>query len=366
MSSVSQSGRRASLPLAPEALAADGATPWIGPQGRHMERLELHLTYTCPERCAFCSEEHRMQAYRQYPVTWGRVAKVLRLHASRGVTNLHLTGGEPTIHPDFIAVLKLAKKLGMRTSVGTIGTRLCDESFAREALPYLDEGLFSIHGPDAAVHDELAGRAGSFEQVTSAFVLAQRLRPDFGAYVNTVVTRRNVDVLGDTVALADRLGASLVVISNMTPEGLGLDNFETMAVPLERLAAVLPTIPARAQRAIVRFFGTPMCLLGPHAMLSNDLHWDPRVTVEWQSAPGKVLFDGIYSWAPDRRRVHAEACQGCDKRSVCMGVFDRYHELYPCDALVPQTAAWGVVPSRQRAVDGAPGEPEAMMIKAPV
>ncbi|MEZ4445003.1 MAG: radical SAM protein [Polyangiaceae bacterium] len=311
-------------------------TPWIGPQGQHMERLELHLTYTCPERCGFCSEDHRMKRYRPYPVTFGRVATVLRQHAERGVRNIHLTGGEPTIFPRFVDVLRLAKKLRMRTSVGTIGTRLSDEAFAREAIPYLDEGLFSIHGPDAALHDRMAGREGSFEQVTRAITLCRALRPDFGAYVNTVVTRDNVESLGDTVALAADLGATLVVISNVTPEGLGLDHYERLAVPLEDLRRVLPTVPARAPGVILRFFGTPMCLLGPHRMLSNDLHWDPRVTVEWQDAPGKVSFAGIYSWAPDRKRVHAPECERCADATVCMGVFDRYAELFPTSGLVPR------------------------------
>lgn len=318
------------LPVLPSEPAQ---TPWIGPQGQKMERLELHLTYTCPERCAFCSEEHRMQTYRRYPVTWGRVATILRTHASRGVKNVHLTGGEPTIHPEFIQALVLAKKLGMRTSVGTIGTRLADEDFARRALPHLDEALFSLHGPNAEVHDALAGRAGSFDQVVRAMRHAVALAPGFGAYVNTVVTRTNVGVLGDTVALADELGAKLVVISNTTPEGKGLDAYPELAVPLDELGRVLPTVPARAKNAIIRFFGTPMCLLGEHAMLSNDLHWDPRVTVEWQSGPGKVMFDGIYSWAPDRKRVHTAECEPCSRKSVCMGVFDRYAELFPTVAL---------------------------------
>ena len=87
-----------------------------------------------------------MQRYRRFPVTFARVATVLRMHAKRGVTNLHLTGGEPTIFPRFVDVLRLAKKLRMRTSVGTIGTRLCDPAFAEQAMPFLDEGLFSLHG----------------------------------------------------------------------------------------------------------------------------------------------------------------------------------------------------------------------------
>jgi pyruvate-formate lyase-activating enzyme len=326
-----------SLPVIAEQ-AADLTTPWIAPNGRRMERLELHLTYTCPERCSFCSEEHRMEQYKPYAVTWGRVATVLRTHASRGVKNVHLTGGEPTIHPQFVEVLALAKKLGMRTSVGTIGTMIARPDFAARAMPYLDEALFSLHGPTAEIHDAMAGRAGSFEQVCAAITNARALRSDFHAYVNTVVTRQNVEALPDTAALADALGAELIVISNVTPEGKGYDAYELLAVPLETLARVFPLVPARAPRAVIRFFGTPMCLLGQHAFLSNDLHWDPRVTVEWASAPGKVVFDGIYSWAPDRKRVHTKECTSCARRDVCMGVFDRYAELFPTDALTPYGA----------------------------
>ena len=82
----------------------DNIKPWIGPHGQYMERLELHVTYHCPEKCVFCSEEHRMTNYKSFPVTWGRVAKTLRLHASRGVKNVHCTGGEPSIHPKFIEI----------------------------------------------------------------------------------------------------------------------------------------------------------------------------------------------------------------------------------------------------------------------
>ncbi len=299
------------------------ARPWIGPNGQIMRRLELHLTYHCPERCLFCSEEHRMDSYRAFPVTWGRVASVLRLHASRGVQAVHFTGGEPSIHPRFVDVLVLARKLGMRTSVGTIGTMLSRPDFAARALPWLDEALFSVHGPSPEVHDPLAGRPGSFETVTAAMRLAGA-RPGFGLFANTVVTSRNVEHLPDTVRLLGELGAKLIVVSNLTAEGGGFDRFAELAPRLDDLARILPTLPALAPGAVLRFFGAPMCLLGEHWTCSNDLHWDPRVTVEWQSAPGKVAFTGIYSWAPDRKRVQVEECGGCSRKGVCMGVNDLY------------------------------------------
>ena len=97
------------------------------------------------------------------------------------------------------------------------------------------------------------------------------------------------------MALADDLGATLIIISNTTPEGAGGDVYSDLAVPLSDLRRI-PTVPPRASRAMIRFFGIPMCLLGDYSAFSNDLHWDPRVTVEWGSVPGKVVFDGIYSW----------------------------------------------------------------------
>ena len=94
--------------------------PWIGPNGEKMERLELHLTYTCPERCVFCSEDHRMKRYKEFPVTWGRVATVLRMHAKNGVRNIHITGGEPTIHPRFIDVLQFCKNWACEPRLGPL------------------------------------------------------------------------------------------------------------------------------------------------------------------------------------------------------------------------------------------------------
>ncbi len=315
--------------------ALPGDTPWIGPKGQVMRRLEMHLTYHCPERCVFCSEDHRMTQYNRFPVTWGRVAKVLRMHAERGVQNIHITGGEPTIHPRFIDVLRLAKKLGMRTSIGTIGTMLSRPAFAAAAVPFLDEALVSIHGPDAATHDAVAGREGSFDRVTSALRNCLRLKPDFHAFANTVVCTRNIEQLPDTVQMLDELGASLVVVSNTTPEGAAWDRFADLTVPLSTLARVLPQVPPRAKSAVVRFFGVPMCLLGPYWAQSNDLHWDPRVTVEWQSAPGKVAFTGIYSWAPDRRRQHVASCETCVRKPMCMGVYDAVADAHDLSALVP-------------------------------
>jgi MoaA/NifB/PqqE/SkfB family radical SAM enzyme len=323
---------RAAFEAQPLHVPDGSPEPWVGPDGQRMRRLELHLTYSCPERCVFCSEDHRMAAFNAFPVTWKRIAAVLRKHHRRGVRAVHLTGGEPTIHPRFLDTLVLAKGLGMRTSVGTIGTMLARPEFAARVLPHLDEGLFSLHGPTAEVHDALAGREGSFAQVTAALRTAAA-HPGFMAAVNTVLTPSNVHALPETAELAARLGARLLIVSNTTPEGAALDRYDELAVPLADLAAVLPTVPSRVPGMVVRFFGVPMCLLGEHRMLSNDLHWDPRVTTEWARKPGRAAFEDFYNWRPDRKRVHVDACGSCAMRGLCTGVYAEYAARRPVTAL---------------------------------
>jgi MoaA/NifB/PqqE/SkfB family radical SAM enzyme len=314
---------------------ADERPPWIGPDGRVMERLELHLAYTCPEDCVFCSESHRMQRFARFPVTFGRVARVLRSHAQRGIRSVHLTGGEPTTHPRFVDVLELAGKLGLRRSVGTIGTMLCRPAFAREAAPLMEEVLFSVHGPDAATHDALVGRSGSFDQIHRAITLCREQNPALDLFVNTVVVRANLPLLQQTLDLADSLGAGLVVVSNLSPEGAGYDRFEELAPRIDELTATIDALSLEHVRAVVRFFGIPMCLLGDKAAMSNDLHWDPRVTVEWTARPDSVVLDDAWSWKPTRGRRLMPVCSDCSRSGLCAGVWRRYAELWPVDGLEP-------------------------------
>jgi MoaA/NifB/PqqE/SkfB family radical SAM enzyme len=311
---------------------------WINPQGQRMRRLEMHLSYRCPQRCWFCSEAERMVRDRAYEVTWSRIRQTLRLHAQRGITSLHLTGGEPTVHPRFVDTLSMARRLAMRTSTGTNGYRLGNATLAQAALPLLDEVMFSLHGPEASVHDPQTGTPGSFDRVVKALRLCGDLAPEVHRHVNVVITRANVDRLADTVTLAESLGAQMVLLSNPTPEGAAERCYGKIAADFRTLAQKLPAAADRATKAVIRFFGVPACLLGDHAVLSNDLYWDPRATVEWVHRPGKVVYEAQYNWQPIRRRVHVDVCRDCDWNTLCAGVFDTAAALWPTDALTPMDA----------------------------
>jgi len=301
-------------------------------------RLEFHLSYACDNRCEFCSEDDRLARWRAAPVTAREVRRTLRSHARAGGDHVLFTGGEPTLHPAFAHALRLARSLGMRTAVGTGGQRLADRTFAARVLPHLDELSLSIHGPDAGLHDASTGRPGSFDRLMVARDHAAALAPRLPVVANTVVTRRNVDRLGEVVALCAARGVGRLLVSSVAPEGAALRRYPELAVPLARWRALAPALVADGDRAGVRlrFFGLPLCALGDARVRSNDLYYDARVTVERARGPaGSVRLSHVITRHPRRGRRWTRRCRGCHYRQVCGGVFRAYVECFGDDEIRP-------------------------------
>lgn len=241
----------------------------------------------------------------------------------RGVRAVHFTGGEPTLHPDLLAVLQRCNALGLRTGLGTNGWRLSEPAYAARIAPLLDEVIVSLHGPNAEVHDALTQRAGSFDRAVRA--LGHLSRPG----VNVVVTPASLPSLVATVQLAVERGAAFILVSAVSPEGAGEADYDTLAVRLtEWPAAAEAVVRAVGEQVPLRFFGLPACALGSARARSNDLYWSPRVTVEWATRPTGARLTSIVSTKPDRGRAPVAACATCAWAKACPGPFVRYVERY--------------------------------------
>ena len=87
----------------------------------------------------------------------------------RGSTYLEMIGGEITIRSDFIDFIKFAKKLGFKTIMIATNGRMF--SYKKRAYKAIKAGLnsivFSIHGHNSELHDELTRVPGSFKQLLS-------------------------------------------------------------------------------------------------------------------------------------------------------------------------------------------------------
>lgn len=302
-------------------------------------RLELHLSYTCGQRCVFCSESVRMDRWRHAPLRGEEISAVLLARRKAGFNHVTFTGGEPTAHPLLPAALAAARKLGFNTYLTTNGGRFAEEAYAREVLPLVDEVCLSIHGPDERTHDAAAETAGSFARAMSALENIERHGDSVYLLTNTVVTRRNWDRLDEILAmLAERRKVRHILLSNVAPEGRALKDYASLAVPLVRWRERIPSLarPFDANGVVLRLFGLPLCVLGGRDDLSNDAHYSPRVTVERRRTGGKPGLVAIASRDPSRRRSKPVRCRSCAVRGDCSGVFDRYLAAYGSAELAPR------------------------------
>lgn len=302
-------------------------------------RLELHLSYTCGQSCAFCSESARMAKWRHAPLRGEEISAVLLARRKAGFSHVTFTGGEPTAHVLLPAALAAARKLGFNTYLTTNGGRFAEEAYAAEVLPLVDELCLSVHGPDAEAHDAAAGTPGSFERATRALANIEKHGASLYLLTNTVVTRQNWERLPDTLELLrSRPKIRHVLLSNVAPEGRAAAAYRALAVPLASWRERLPVLarPFEDGRVVLRLFGLPLCVLGGRDDLSNDAHFSPRVTVERRAMRGRPSLVSITSRDASRRRSKPLACRSCEARGDCAGVFDRYLSAFGSAELSPR------------------------------
>lgn len=302
-------------------------------------RLELHLSYSCGQACAFCSESVRMRRWRHAPLKGEEISAVLLARRKAGFNHVTFTGGEPTAHPLLPAALGAARKLGFNTYLTTNGGLFAQEAYAREVLPLVDELCLSVHGPDARTHDAAAGTPGSFDRAMSALENVERRGDSVYLLTNTVVTRRNWPRVEETLALlTSRPKVRHCLLSNVAPEGRAARAYRSLAVPLTQWRERVPALvrPFEDGRVVLRLFGLPLCVLGGRDELSNDAHFSPRVTVERRGVRGMPGLVSIESRDASRRRSKPARCRSCAARGDCAGVFDRYLSAYGSGELSPR------------------------------
>jgi MoaA/NifB/PqqE/SkfB family radical SAM enzyme len=132
-------------------------------QAAHDQRNWVRLTYDCNDHCIFCLDS---RAHDGEMRDVHEVKRQILDGRRKGATRLILSGGEPTIHPQFVDFVRLGKRAGYpRIQTVTNGRLFAYKDFLTRALDAgLGEITFSIHGPNARIHDALVGVAGAFEQ----------------------------------------------------------------------------------------------------------------------------------------------------------------------------------------------------------
>lgn len=224
----------------------------IDAHGRTVRDLRLSITDRCNFRCAYCMEPETAFMAREELLTPRELARVARLCVGLGVEKLRVTGGEPTVHPELIAILRGLASAGAADLAMTTNGSLCDERSLREwRAAGLTRLTFSLDGVDAGVFSRITRSSSS----PGAVVGAIRRALDLGyapVKVNAVVVRGfNEDQVAGLARLARELGVEMRFIEYM-PLDAGRAWDESKLVPaseiLSRVGEVFPLVEAGRDR----------------------------------------------------------------------------------------------------------------------
>lgn len=285
----------------------------------------LEITAACNNRCPGCGNVFSRAAPPSLPASsWARILEALR----PSLLGLRLTGGEPTLHPEFAEILTLVESLAVPFSLFT-NARWPDPERTLALLrsaPHLDGLLVSLHGHEAAVHDSFTGVVGSFAETTANVRRASAA--GLRVSTSTVITRLSCDSLPQVACLARELGAANTVFGRyITVPG---DPLAPSAPELAAAAAAVDGLrraglPARLSVCIPQCFtrsSSQGCLAGL-AYLTVDPWGNARPCNHAPANCGNLLEQPLESiWNGPEMQAWRQApalCQSCAVLPQCHG-----------------------------------------------
>jgi len=174
-----------------------------------MKRCEMIITEYCNFKCPYC------RGLKDW-VYGDRKLKMLSLEEIKRyidlwceplpLENIRFSGGEPTLHPDIVEIVRYAKSKGIkRIAISTNGSNKSELYFDLVQAGVNDFSI-SLDACCAEDGDKMAGEIkGSFDKVVESIKFLSKLTY---VTVGVVLTSDNVQRTIDTIKFADSLGVS--------------------------------------------------------------------------------------------------------------------------------------------------------------
>ena len=154
--------------------------------------MEIEFSRACNFRCAYCYLENRTASNDE--LTREEIKDVLLQAKELGASKIIILGGEPSIYPHLVEMLRFLGHQGFEIEMFSNGsgiTRELAEVMAEERV----RAVLKMNSRDEAVQDRLAGKNGAFRIIDTALHnLRQAGYPSQSLFlaVSTIICKQNI------------------------------------------------------------------------------------------------------------------------------------------------------------------------------
>lgn len=302
-----------------------------------MKTLYLAIGYACNQRCVFCPCSEN--SVKTPSFTFDAIRRSIDdAIENRHIENILLSGGEPTIHPDFFRVVDYIRSKGLMLSLLTNAQKLTDEKFAEKLAKKTDREKLDVtvaflsHLPEK--HDRLTQIPGSFSRAL------QGVRHLIDRGVCTTIKNNIVNyTYRDLPDFIDWVNSTFppqitLLLVNIDINGVALANKELIGIEFQKS---MPYLTAALDRVIdarrsglkrnVKVLTTPMCLIDPYywGFVENKTQntIDAYKVPSFEIPDNPILFDVGSDSGP-----MFQACQDCAVQSMCPGAWRSFKNVY--------------------------------------
>ncbi|MBU2579525.1 radical SAM protein [Patescibacteria group bacterium] len=286
------------------------------------KRIDIKIGYQCNNHCCFC-----VQGDKRKKCLFRKKSEIIKelIQAKESCQSVVFTGGEPTIHPNFLDLIRRAKKLGYQIiQVQTNGRMFAYKEFCRKTIEAgANEFSPAVHGHTGKLHDYLTNVKGSFDQTIQGIKNLKSLNQR--VITNTVITKFNYRYLPKIAKLLVDLNVDQFQFAFVHIAGAAWKN-RKLIVP--KKSEIMPYVKKGLDIGIkagkrVMTEAIPYCFMKDYEKYIAEQIIPDAMVVE-----DMFKIDDYKKYRVNRGKSRGSNCKKCDFYSICEGPWREYPEIF--------------------------------------
>lgn len=290
-----------------------------------MKNAYLAICYACNEDCKFCPCSKK-EKNKKMLTDINELKKTVDEFEQDGVTDITISGGEPTLHPNLSILIAYIQSKKIKVTVLSNGERFCDSNFIKQFIEDVNIDLLKIittlHGSNPLEH-EIANRSrGSFDRTIKG--LHNLIENGVKVIIKHCITKENYRKLLDFYEYCDQefLANVDIQLCSIDYSGIPKEELDAQKLSFREVKPFLEEVfdyhKSQKEGGNVRklyCINIPLCSCD--VFYWNYFTFRKKKMYSKYKDPRNKEIENI----SDNVGIHTEYCKGCKAIDLCNGTY---------------------------------------------